>query len=182
VAALGIGAGCCVHIVAAAVGLGALIAASATTFMVLKWLGAAYLLYMGLGMVFARAGGGGALAGLAVRSPARTDGEVPLRQVFGKGFWTNALNPKVALFFLAFVPQFIAHDASHKTATFLLLGLIFNVNALPVNLAWGLGAAWLASRLQGLRGSLAWLDRAVGALFVYFGVRLATAEHLATST
>jgi threonine/homoserine/homoserine lactone efflux protein len=51
---------------------------------------------------------------------------------------------------------------------------------LPVNLAWGLGAAWLAQRLQGLRGSLAWLDRAVGALFVYFGVRLATAEHLAT--
>lgn len=181
-AALGIGAGCCVHIVAAAVGLGALIAASATTFMVLKWLGAAYLLYMGLGMMFARSGGTGALAGLAAHRLAQTDIVVPLRQVFGKGFWTNALNPKVALFFLAFVPQFIAHDASHKTATFLLLGLIFNVNALPVNLAWGLGAAWLANRLQGLRGSLAWLDRSVGALFVYFGVRLATAEHIATST
>jgi threonine/homoserine/homoserine lactone efflux protein len=181
VAALGIGAGCCVHIVAAAVGLGALIAASATTFMVLKWLGAAYLLYMGLGMVFARGGGTGALAGLAATGKsARAGGEVTLRRVFRQGFWTNTLNPKVALFFLAFVPQFIAHDASHKTATFLLLGLIFNVNALPVNLAWGLGAAWLAQRLQGLRGSLAWLDRAVGALFVYFGVRLATAEHLAT--
>jgi threonine/homoserine/homoserine lactone efflux protein len=182
VAALGIGAGCCVHIVAAAVGLGALIAASATTFTVLKWMGAAYLLYMGLGMVFARGDGHGALAGLAVGSPARADAGMPLRRVFNKGFWTNALNPKVALFFLAFVPQFIAHDASHKTVTFLLLGLIFNVNALPVNLAWGLGAAWLARRLQGLRETLVWLDRAVGALFVYFGVRLATAEHLATST
>jgi threonine/homoserine/homoserine lactone efflux protein len=182
VAALGIGAGCCVHIVAAAVGLGALIAASATTFTVLKWMGAAYLLYMGLGMVFARGGGSGALARLATGSPVRTDAGMPLRRVFNKGFWTNALNPKVALFFLAFVPQFIAHDASHKTVTFLLLGLIFNVNALPVNLAWGLGAAWLARRLQGLRETLVWLDRAVGALFVYFGVRLATAEHLATST
>jgi threonine/homoserine/homoserine lactone efflux protein len=181
VAAFGIGAGCCVHIVAAAVGLGALIAASATTFTVLKWVGAAYLLTMGLGMVFAR-GGGSALAGLAARSPVRPDGDIPLRKVFNKGFWTNALNPKVALFFLAFVPQFIAHDASHKTVTFLLLGLIFNINALPVNLAWALGAAWLASRLQCLRGSLAWLDRVVGALFVYFGVRLAMAEHLAPST
>jgi len=182
VAALGIGAGCCVHIVAAAVGLGALIAASATTFMLLKWLGAAYLLYMGLGMVFSRRGGTDAMAGLAANGPPAPAAGLPLRQVFTKGFWTNALNPKVALFFLAFVPQFIAHDAGHKTATFLLLGLIFNINALPVNLAWGLGAAWLAHRLQGLRGSLAWLDRIAGALFVYFGVRLATAEHIATST
>ncbi|MEO8546036.1 MAG: LysE family translocator [Betaproteobacteria bacterium] len=181
VAALGIGAGCCVHIVAAAVGLGALIAASATAFTVLKWLGAAYLLYIGLGMLLARSGGTGALAGLAARTPAQADRVVPLLRVFRKGFWTNALNPKVALFFLAFVPQFIAHDASHKTATFLLLGLIFNVNALPVNLAWGLGAAWLAGRLQRLRGSLAWLDRIAGAFFIYFGVRLATAEPFATS-
>lgn len=181
-AALGIGAGCCVHIVAAAVGLGALIAASAITFTVLKWLGAGYLIYIGLGLLFARGVGGNTLAGLERATPP--DGAAPIRfwPVFVRGFWTNALNPKVALFFLAFVPQFIAHDAVHKTGTFLLLGLIFNFNALPVNLAWGLGAAWLAGRLQHLRTSLAWLDRMAGALFLYFGVRLATAEQLATST
>jgi threonine/homoserine/homoserine lactone efflux protein len=180
-AALGIGAGCCVHIVAAAVGLGALIAASAITFTLLKWLGAAYLIYMGLGLLFTR-GAGKALAGLDGVASARGTETIRFWPVFARGFWTNALNPKVALFFLAFVPQFIAHDAIHKTGTFLLLGLIFNVNALPVNLAWGLGAAWLAGRLQVLRAALTWLDRMAGALFIYFGVRLATAEQLATST
>ncbi len=181
-AALGIGAGCCVHIIAAAVGLGALIAASALTFTVLKWLGAAYLIYIGLRLLFAPASGGKALAGLQGAAPSPGAETVRFWPVFARGFWTNALNPKVALFFLAFVPQFIAHDAAHKTATFLLLGLIFNINALPVNLAWGLGAAWLAGRLQGLRTSLAWLDRVAGVLFLGFGVRLATAEQLATST
>jgi len=179
VAALGIGAGVFVHVVAASVGLGALIAASATTFTVLKWLGAAYLVYMGVGMLIAR--GPGSLAGLDRGKPATADA-VPLRRVFSQGFWTNALNPKVALFFLAFVPQFIAHDATSKTWTFLLLGLIFNINALPVNLAWGLAAAWLATRLQLLRGALAWLDRGAGALFLYFGIRLATADPIAIST
>ena len=181
VAALGIGAGVFVHVVAAAVGLGALIAASATTFTVLKWLGAVYLVYMGLGMLISRGAGPGSLAGLGRERPA-VAGVMPLRQVFTQGFWTNALNPKVALFFLAFVPQFIAHDAAHKTWTFLLLGLIFSINALPVNLAWGLGAAWLATRLQRLSGSLVWLDRLAGALFLYFGIRLATAEQIASST
>lgn len=181
VAALGIGAGVFVHVVAAAVGLGALIAASATTFTVLKWLGAAYLVYMGLGMLISRGAGPGSLARLDQGKPALANA-MPLRRVFTQGFWTNALNPKVALFFLAFVPQFIAHDASHKTWTFLLLGLIFNVNALPVNLAWGLGAAWLATRMQALRGALAWFDRLAGALFLYFGIRLATAEQFASST
>ncbi len=180
VAALGIGAGVFVHVIAAAVGLGALIAASATTFTVLKCLGAAYLVYIGLGMLVSRGAANGALASLNRDQPAADT--MPLRRVFIQGFWTNALNPKVALFFLAFVPQFIAHDASSKTWTFLLLGLIFNVNALPVNLAWGLGAAWLATRMQQLRGTLAWLDRLAGALFLYFGIRLATAEHIAIST
>ena len=181
VAALGIGAGVFVHVVVAAVGLGALIAASATTFTVLKWLGAAYLVFMGLGMLISHGAGPGSLANLNSGKLEKATA-LPLRRVFAQGFWTNALNPKVALFFLAFVPQFIAHDASHKTWSFLLLGLIFNINALPVNLAWGLGAAWLATRLERLRGALAWLDRLAGALFLYFGIRLATAEHIAIST
>ena len=171
VAALGITAGCFVHIVAAAVGVSALVAASATAFAALKWLGAAYLVYVGLSMLLARRrsaldwGQGGA--------PAELQG---LRKVFLQGFWTNALNPKVALFFLAFVPQFIAPGASDKTLAFLLLGLLFNLNGLWVNIGWALLAAWVAGRLGALRRSLAWLQRVAGVLFIGFGLRLALAE------
>ncbi len=194
VAALGITAGCFVHIAAATVGLSALIAASATAFTVLKWIGAAYLVYMGASMLLARARGdaprttapdaapaarsvGAAIQAVAgAGSPGDAGGATRLRTVFLQGFWTNALNPKVALFFLAFLPQFIHPDAQHKTWTFLLLGLIFNLNALPVNLAYGLGAAWLSSRFQTMQRGMAWLERGAGALFMYFGIRLALSE------
>jgi threonine/homoserine/homoserine lactone efflux protein len=194
VAALGITAGCFVHIAAAALGVSALIAASAAAFTLLKWLGAAYLVYVGLSMLWSRRKIN-AIKNIAVC--ACQTGNVPiissktgldndldsLQSVFKRGFWTNALNPKVALFFLAFLPQFIAHDAPHKTLTFALLGLIFNVNALPINLAYGLGAAWVSKRFAG-RGqnkarAAAWLERGAGALFVYFGIRLALADNRA---
>ena len=189
VAALGITAGCFVHIAAATVGLSALIAASATAFTVLKWIGAAYLVYVGASMLLAKArpdkpdapqpgagtpGHAGASTDLVATADVRG---ANLRKVFVQGFWTNALNPKVALFFLAFLPQFIHPDASHKTLTFLLLGLIFNTNALPVNMAYGLGAAWLSSRLNAVQRGMAWLERGAGAMFVYFGIRLAISEN-----
>ena len=172
VAALGITAGCCVHIVAATLGVSALVAASATAFTVLKWIGAAYLLIMGARMLLARSAPVTATPDGVSPLPAPTS----LRKVFLQGFWTNALNPKVALFFLAFLPQFIHPGASNTTWTFLLLGLIFNVNALPINLAYGLGAAWLSRRVGALRRGMAWLERGAGALFIYFGVRLAASS------
>jgi len=134
VAALGITAGCFVHIFAAAVGVSALMAASATAFTVLKWLGAAYLLYVGLRMLMSRAPSAMALDGA---DPVAAD----LKTIFLRGFWTNALNPKVALFFLAFVPQFIAPAVENKALAFLLLGLLFNFNGLWVNIGWALAAA-----------------------------------------
>jgi len=182
VAALGITAGCCVHIVAAAVGLGALVAASATAFTVLKWIGAAYLLYVGLGMLLTRrrpVAGDTAATGTGADTAAGS-ASVHLRKVFLQGFWTNALNPKVALFFLAFLPQFILPGAEHKTATFLLLGVIFNINALPINLGYGLAAAWMTSRMGVVRRGMAWLERLAGGLFIYFGVRLAISAPPAT--
>ena len=185
VAALGITAGCFVHIAAATIGLSALIAASAAAFTALKWMGAAYLVYVGASMLLARSRvpADGSPAAADARAPQRGGGEsvahrdVDLRKVFLQGFWTNALNPKVALFFLAFLPQFIHPDAQHKTLTFLLLGLIFNTNALPVNMTYGLGAAWLSARLAGVRRGMAWLERGAGAMFVYFGIRLALSEN-----
>ena len=174
VAGLGITAGCFVHVFAAAVGVGALLSASATAFTVLKWAGAAYLLLMGVRMLFSRAGGGNGAAIAAAQSAPPV--AASLRSVFLGGFWTNVLNPKVALFFLAFVPQFIAPGTDNKALAFVLLGVLFNVNAIPVNAGWALAAAWMARRAGAIQRGMHWLDRAAGVLFIGFGLKLALSD------
>ena len=174
VAGLGITAGCFVHVFAAAVGVGALLATSATAFTVLKWIGAAYLVWMGLRMLRAQPGDG--LAAVAREAQSRSAPGATLRQVFLGGFWTNVLNPKVVLFFLAFVPQFIAPGAPDKGLAFLLLGLLFTLNSLPVCAAWALGAAWMARRVNTLQQRMHWLDRVAGAMFIDFGIKLAFSD------
>jgi RhtB (resistance to homoserine/threonine) family protein len=169
VAALGINAGCFVHIFAAAIGVSALLAASATAFTVLKWAGAAYLLWVGVRLLFSKS------APQAWNETAVNQAQ-SLWSVFRGGFLTNALNPKVAIFFLAFVPQFIAPHTEHKALAFLALGTLFNVNSVAINAGWALAAAWLARRDAVQRG-MQWLDRAAGAMFVAFGVRLALADN-----
>jgi threonine/homoserine/homoserine lactone efflux protein len=173
VAALGITTGCFVHIAAAALGVSALMAASSSTFSVLKWLGAAYLVYIGWSMLGT---GKGRLA-----QPEKTATMAPapqhLRAVFVKGFWTNALNPKVALFFLAFLPQFMVPGTEHTTATFLLLGLIFNFNSLWVNLAYAALGAGVSHRFVALQSGMAWLERFAGTLFIGFGLKLALTDN-----
>ena len=182
VAALGITAGVFVHIAVAALGLGALLAASGTAFTLLKWVGAAYLLYVGWGMLGLRRPAVGAASSIAINSiatnpmPERAGSQFDPVKIFRQGFWTNALNPKVALFFLAFLPQFIAPAAEHKALTFVLLGLLFNLNSLPVNLGYALLAAWAGQRLQSLRLGLTWLERLAGTLFIAFGLKLALAH------
>jgi RhtB (resistance to homoserine/threonine) family protein len=172
VAALGINAGCFVHIFAAALGVSALLAASAMAFTVLKWAGAAYLLWIGARLLLSRAPQASAdLAAIARAQPA-----LPLRSVFLGGFWTNALNPKVAIFFLAFVPQFIPAGAEHKALAFIALGSLFNVNSVFVNAGWALAAAWMARREAVQRG-MHWLDRVAGAMFIGFGLKLALTDN-----
>lgn len=169
-AALGVGAGCLVHIALAALGLSALLAASATAFTLVKWVGAAYLVWIGLSMLRARGPRGNAPGqGTAGQAPRAS-------RVFWQGALTNALNPKVALFFLAFLPQFIEPGASNHAWAFAALGLLFNVGGLLVNVA----AAMLTSGLRNgfeARGTAArvgpWLQRGAGALFVGLGVKLA---------
>ncbi len=197
VAGLGVTAGCFVHIFAAALGISALLATSVAAFTVLKWLGAAYLVWIGVRLLLARAPQAGAdLAALAMAAPA-----IGLRAVFMGGFWTNVLNPKVAIFFLAFVPQFIGPEVGNKALAFVLLGTLFNVNAIPVNSGWALAAAWLARRLSAPDHHLAapkagepprgaaqthsvkrggiflWLDRVAGFMFIGFGLRLALTDN-----
>lgn len=175
VAALGITAGCFVHIIAAAVGVSALMAASSTAFTALKWVGAAYLVYVGLRLLLSRGGSAMQLEAAGAYSTGARD-QFGYQSIFLRGFWTNVLNPKVALFFLAFVPQFIAPAITNKPLAFLLLGLLFNFNGLWVNIGWALAAAWLASRASLVQRSLHWLDRFAGAMFVAFGIKLALTE------
>lgn len=182
VAALGITAGCFVHAAAAALGVSALLAASSTAFSVLKWAGAAYLVYVGWSML--RAGAVGRAKALATppsledSSPRLVRAESPaLRRIFLKGFWTNVLNPKVALFFLAFLPQFIAAGAHDKSLSFVLLGLIFNVNSLWVNLAYAWVGAAVSQQFAALQQGMVWLERVAGAMFLGFGLKLALADN-----
>ena len=168
-AALGISTGCLVHVFAAALGLSALLAASSFAFTALKWIGAAYLCYMGIRMLLSRArppAGDAAAAGVAI----------PLRQVFWQGALTNALNPKVALFFLAFLPQFVAAEAPHKAAAFLMLGLIFICSGTLWCLCVAAFAAKAAGRVRQSGRAMLWIDRVLGGLFVYLGVRIALSQ------
>ena len=173
VAGFGITAGCFVHIFAAALGVGALLAASATAFTVLKWMGAAYLFYVGVKLLLSRADG----QVLPVAGDAARPVQGSLWRVFMGGFWTNALNPKVAIFFLAFVPQFIAPGTEHTTLAFLALGVLFNLNAIPVNMGWAFAAAWMARNATVMQRGMHWLDRCAGALFIAFGLKLAFTDN-----
>ena len=168
VAGLGITAGCFVHVFAAAVGVGALLAASAAAFTVLKWMGAAYLVWIGVRLLAARRPD----SAPDLRALAQVVPPAGAWAVFRGGFLTNVLNPKVAIFFLAFVPQFIAPDTQHKALAFVLLGTLFNVNSIAVNSAWAAAAGWMAGR-AGVQRGMHWLDRAAGAMFVGFGLKLA---------
>jgi threonine/homoserine/homoserine lactone efflux protein len=168
-AALGIGMGCFVHISAAALGLSALLATSAIVFRAVKWVGAAYLLYLGVSLM---------LKAKAPKASVEVGRVTPLsgRKIFLQGFLTNALNPKVALFFLAFVPQFITPEAAHKTMAFLFLGVLFNINGTLWNLFLAWSAARCGRRLAGQSSLSVWLHRSVGGLLIGLGLKLAVSK------
>jgi RhtB (resistance to homoserine/threonine) family protein len=175
--ALGISAGCCVHSLACAFGLTALLAASATAFTVIKIVGAVYLIYLGIKLILAKATVEAddpkpvhAPAAVAVEAAPRS-----LRQLFMQGFWTNVLNPKVVLFFVSFFPQFVSPGSDHKALAFLTLGVVF----VAMSTVWNGFVAWVAGsvsrRFAGKPGVKKWLDRTVGSAFVGLGLKLATA-------
>jgi threonine/homoserine/homoserine lactone efflux protein len=163
-AALGIGAGSMVHTLAAALGLSAILATSATAFTVVKLLGAAYLIYIGVRALTSRT---------LLNDNVVAGDAVVARVAFRRGIVTNLLNPKVALFFLAFLPQFIDPASDRKVEAFLLLGATF----ITTGLTWCLVLAVAAARCREFllnrptMGSL--LSRAAGAIFIALGLRLA---------
>ncbi|MGV2288514.1 LysE family translocator [Trinickia sp. YCB016] len=170
--ALGISAGCCVHSLACAFGLTALLAASATAFTVIKFVGALYLIYLGVRLIFANPE-----KAEAVGNARAAGGPKSLKQLFMQGFWTNVLNPKVVLFFVSFFPQFVAADSEHKALAFLSLGVVFVL----MSTVWNSFVAWIAGsvtqRLGGKPAVKRWLDRGVGSAFVGLGIKLATTRH-----
>jgi threonine/homoserine/homoserine lactone efflux protein len=169
--AAGISAGCIVHALAAAFGLAALLAVSATAFTAIKWVGAAYLVWLAIGMLrVALTAPAEAAARLAPPPPQ------PLGQVFRQGLLTNVLNPKVALFFLAFLPQFIDAGATDKTLAFLLLGGWFVVQSALFLAALTLLTARLRQRVQGPMAAGRWLQGLGGLLFLGMAARLVRAD------
>jgi len=165
--ALGVSAGTLVHTVAAALGLSAILAASATAFLVVKLAGAAYLVWLGMRALMAPA--------LVMPVPAGSVG-AGAAKAFRQGLLTNVLNPKVALFFLAFLPQFVASDSTAKTSAFLMLGLTF----VTTGTIWVLILATAAAQVRGLLTDRprvqVWISRIMGTLFVFLGLRLAVSE------
>ncbi|MEW9581292.1 LysE family translocator [Paraburkholderia sp. DGU8] len=169
--ALGISAGCCVHSLACAFGLTALLAASATAFTVIKFAGAIYLIYLGTRLIFVKP------ATAATEGESRAVGAPKsLKQLFLQGFWTNVLNPKVVLFFVSFFPQFVTTGSDRKALAFLTLGAVFVV----MSMLWNSFVAWIAGsvtqRFSGKPSVKKWLDRGVGGAFVGLGIKLATAS------
>lgn len=164
---LGCAFGCLSHTLLAVVGVSALIAASPPAFTALKVCGGLYLAWMGLNAIRSR---GGARVGRAegVADPART--------LFFKGMLANAINPKVALFFLSFLPQFVAPERGDANLQTGLLGIVFTLQAAVLfgllGFFSGAVGAWLGRRpAAGM-----WLDRIAGAIFIGLGLRLIVAR------
>ena len=169
-AALGIACGCAGHVLAGAFGLAALLAVSSQAYWVLKWAGAAYLAWLGLGLLWSRRG-----PPQAPRPPQASAPPASMAADFRRGLLTNLLNPKVAFFLLAFLPQFVPSTTPHKTAAFLFLGAVFVAQSLLFLLVVAALTARLA-RLPAWRGSGVWLKRAAGLLFLALALRLAWAD------
>jgi threonine/homoserine/homoserine lactone efflux protein len=165
VSVLGVHAGSVVHVAAAALGLSALLATSATAFAVVKYVGAAYLVFLGLQRLLRRGDGE---EGTAV--PA-----VPLRRLFGQGVVVNVLNPKTAIFFLAFLPQFVSPARGAVAPQIAVLGLTFIALGMVSDGAYALLAGSLASRLRRTRRASRRLDRASGVVYLGLGAAAALA-------
>lgn len=167
-AALGIGTGTFVHIFAAALGLSAIIATSSNAFLILKYIGAIYLAYIGVKLLFDKQN-----PSVEISNYNSKNNEISYRKIYIQGFLTNVLNPKVAVFFVAFVPQFISPDASNKAAAFILLGLIFNFNGMLWCHFIAITTALASKKIRVSKVIAFWLNKFIGVIFVSLGIKLA---------
>ncbi|MFK7964919.1 MAG: LysE family translocator [Burkholderiaceae bacterium] len=166
-AAVGINAGAYVHVLASVLGLTAILATSSWAFTVVKWVGAAYLIWLGI---------------QAFRAPPMTLAmdagrrrRINRSAIFWQGLISDALNPKVAIFFMAFLPQFVDPGSNTVSVTeqLLMLGVTCNVIALVINLILIQLAGLATGSLRSNQRVSVWLNRLMGTVFIALGVRLA---------
>jgi len=167
ISSLGIMAGCMVHILAAVIGLSAIIAQSALAFNIIKYVGAAYLVYLGIRSIISRK------KTFEVKNKMQ---QQSYTRIFWQGVLTNVLNPKVALFFLAFLPQFINVESKHTALQILFLGTWFNVGGTLVNIVvailFGKIGTWLSQSPRFIQ----WQERITGAMLIALGIKVALSK------
>ena len=165
--AVGVIIGILVHTALAALGVGAILAASEGLFLALKLLGAAYLVYLGVRLLFTRATAIATGAGGPRFSAA---------SLVWQGVLSNVTNPKIVLFFFAFLPQFVDPASAHPTRDLVILGVLYAALGLPVKAGVGVLAGSLSEAMRRRPQRLAWVNRASGAILVGLGLRLAASE------
>jgi len=161
--AAGVSVGLVGHTFLATLGLGALLRTSEWLFVALKLVGAAYLLYLGLGLLRTRHGS------LAIGALSRR----PLGKLFLDGALSNLSNPKIAVFYFAFLPQFVSPSAQGPTLTIFTLGMAFAVLTFLIKAPVGLFAGALSGWLRSRPGVLTWVYRSSGAILLGLGIKLA---------
>jgi threonine/homoserine/homoserine lactone efflux protein len=164
VAAIGINVGAYVHVLAAVLGLSAILATSSFAFTIVKWIGACYLVWIGIQAL---------TKSVSINFKENALAQVDLKTIFWQGFLSDVLNPKVALFFLAFLPQFVDFGAGNETEQLLILGITGNVIAISINLTLVYFASAATVSLRRDQRLTRWLHRAMGATFIALGIRLA---------
>jgi len=167
--AMGISTGSLVHCIIAAFGLSMIIAKSAVAFSVIKYLGAAYLIFLGVKALMTKSQNEFEIEKIDKK-------KVNNRKIFVSGILTNILNPKVALFFLAFLPQFIDPNYATNSLPFIVLGLTFIATGTIWCLALALFSAKLSDRIRKNYKIKLWLDRITGGIFIVLGIKLAFSE------
>jgi threonine/homoserine/homoserine lactone efflux protein len=165
--AVGVITGILVHTALAALGVGAILLASEALFLALKLVGAAYLVYLGLKLLLSRA---------APADPRLAPRPLSAAALFWQGVLSNVSNPKIVLFFLAFLPQFVDPASASPTRDLVFLGVLYAAMGLPVKVGVALAAGALSERLLRRPQALLWVNRASGAVLVGLGLRLATAQ------
>jgi threonine/homoserine/homoserine lactone efflux protein len=167
-AAFGINSGAYVHLIAAITGLSAILLTSATAFLVVKWIGAAYLVYLGLRTLASK----GSTFSIDGKESSDKAGHV----IFWQGFLSDVLNPKVAIFFLALLPQFVSSHAGNPVVQLLELGVTGNLIGIAVSITLVFISTSITAGLRRNEGIAKWLQKAMGTMFIGLVLRLVTEQ------
>lgn len=165
--ALGINTGCIIHTILAALGLSAILAKSAYAFNIIKYLGASYLIYLGIRSLTSKS---------SMLMKKDNDKKDSLKKIYFQGIITNVLNPKVALFFLAFLPQFINPNNTYGAIPFLVLGFTFVIMGTMWSMTLAIFSSYITGNLSKKFGLANSLNKITGGIFIFLGLNLLRAK------